>query len=128
MPGLATFRPPRTPDFPLEDDREPRVLVSQFGDGYASRIPDGLNSDPEKISLEWTNLTAAEAKYIFDFFAARKGADAFVYTVPWGDISETDWATPKIYRAPTYRRKRNASGSGYFVTATLEQVFDPVGS
>lgn len=61
---------------------EPRVLVAQFGDGYAQRRPNGINTQDEIWSLTFNNRTAAVAQAIDDFLKARNGVDVFVWTPP----------------------------------------------
>lgn len=78
-----------SPSFPLEDDREPRIRRIPYGDGYTSRVRDGINHQPGKETWEWENLTFAEYMAIWEFFAERGGDQAFLYAVPWG--SSTYW-------------------------------------
>lgn len=61
---------------------EPRVLVAQFGDGYAQRRPAGINTQDEIWSLTFSNRSAAVAAAIDDFLKARNGVDVFVWTPP----------------------------------------------
>lgn len=63
-------------------DLTPRVLVAQFGDGYAQRRPDGINTQEEMWNLQFDNRTAAQAAAIDAFLKARNGVDVFVWTPP----------------------------------------------
>jgi phage-related protein len=116
MAGEATFSPSINPSLPFEDARDPRVLASEFGDGYIERASDGINSDRAILSLSWENVTTAECDEIFDFFATRKGVTAFIWTPP-------DQATAKKWVAKPYKKSKNAAGV-WAVTTTFTEVFD----
>lgn len=119
MAGEPTFAPPVAPAFPLNDAREPRILKSQFGDGYTGRVRDGINHDPMSNTWVWENLTYAEYTAIWDFFVARGGDQAFMYAVPWGEGSPTakKWVSPKYERA-------RSSANAWMVKAEVQQVFE----
>jgi phage-related protein len=63
-------------------DLEPRVRAAQFGDGYAQRRPDGINTQDEIWTLDFSNRPASVATAIDDFLKARNGVDVFVWTPP----------------------------------------------
>jgi phage-related protein len=80
--------------------KRPRVITSQFGDGYQQRIGDGINTNPRSWSLRFTRLTA-DIDAIEAFLDARKGTESFVWVPPrgltgkwicaeWSSIEHTD--------------------------------------
>lgn len=61
----------------------PRVMKSQFGDGYQQRVADGINTQPRAWSLVFTNsVTVSDA--IVAFLVARNGVESFDWTPPSG--------------------------------------------
>lgn len=89
---MATFTPGVNPDYGSTSDIEPRVLVAQFGDGYAQRTKDGINNLKRRVRLVWTLLPTSTANDIVDFFADKAGATQFQYAWPIGSSSR-NWVT-----------------------------------
>lgn len=65
-----------------EKSVEPKVAEAVFGDGYAQRVKDGINSVRPVWSLKFEG-TPAEIDPIDAFLNARGGAESF------------DWRTPE---------------------------------
>lgn len=83
------------PDFGASMSLKPRVLTAQFGDGYAQRLGDGINTQGEEWSLTFSSRTAAEFDAILDFLEARGGTEAFDWTSPRGTVGRfvcPEWA------------------------------------
>lgn len=116
MAGEPTFVPGVNPAYPIDDNRKPRVLMASFGDGYAERVGDGINTDRAEITLSWEALTTAESNVIFNFLKARKGYQAFYY-------QPQDWASTVKWICPNYKRTLIAPGL-YEMSASFQQVFD----
>lgn len=66
-------------------DMEPRVLVAQFGDGYAQRRPGGINYRPQTWNVEMRNAMETTARAAFDFLNERGGVDVFNWYEPRTD-------------------------------------------
>ena len=79
------------PDKSLTQSSSPKILRSDFGDGYSQRVVDGINSITETYSLSFTNRTKAEADDIIAFFNSTKGVTSFEFTYP--DTNSTSTAT-----------------------------------
>lgn len=79
------------PDRSLARASAPKVLRSQFGDGYVQRVADGINSIPESYTLTFTNREKEEADDILAFLTATKGVTSFDFTYP--DTNSTSIAT-----------------------------------
>jgi phage-related protein len=98
---------------------EPRVLVAQFGDGYAQRRPDGINTQDQIWSLEFHNRTQAVAEAIEAFLVARKGVDVFNWTPPRRsvvlDVICPDWSL-------SYGDLLMGGGRTMHVSARFQQV------
>lgn len=114
--AITTFSPPVHPDFGMGRKYKPKVLMAQFGDGYAQRAADGTNNNPVALSATWTNLTRAERDYIVNFFDTCNGVASFRYAY-------VDEPQPKVYICPEWDDVLNDAG-GYTVTASLQQVYD----
>jgi phage-related protein len=92
------FVPPRTPSQRTTSERQPRVIKTSFGDGYAQRSADGVNADLMKITLYWTGLTNEQAGGIENFMAGLKGCLPFRYTLPW-ETTQRVWVGVKWNRS-----------------------------
>lgn len=100
------------PSFPVDVSSEPKVLRTEFGDGYTGEAPDGINYNLKTFNLTWDVLTTAEKVEIIDFLDARGGYQTF------------EWE----FETVTYRVKcrkwshQLIEPTLYKVTATFEQV------
>lgn len=88
------FSPPKPPSDRTTSSRQPRVLATPFGDGYRQRTVAGLHADLATVTLVWMGLSRAQVQTIEAFVAARKGVEAFSYTLPWEDAPRL-WVCPK---------------------------------
>jgi len=105
-----------TPDFGGKMDRQPRLRVAQFGEGYQQRAQDGLNADLRKYTLTFGKRATAEATAILSFLETQGGVLSFYYT----HIAPTD-NVQRIYVCKSW----GCADAGYGVsdiTATFEQV------
>jgi phage-related protein len=103
----------------MEDQRAPRVNIAQFGDGAMQRSRDGINHNPETITLKWEHLTEVEATDIMEFFDDRGGNESFNYTLPWYASGNT----LKVYICLKYGRHKE-SANDYMITAEWKEVFE----
>lgn len=91
----------------------PKVHVAKFGDGYESRTPSGLNSQPMNWSMTFTRSRTDMAP-ILGFLQSRKGAEAF------------DWVNP-LNQSGVYvcREWKTSQNSGHVIlSCSFEQVFE----
>jgi phage-related protein len=79
---MATFT--WLPSTGTSDDKKLRVIKAQFGDGYAQRARDGLNTSLAKWTVEFNNRTTAEADAIEAFLEAQYGTTPFDWAPPNG--------------------------------------------
>lgn len=94
---------------------KPNVVVTQFGDGYESRTPVGMNTQRRKWDLNFDNRPNATADAIESFLKARGAVEAFDWTPPYGGAGK--WVCREWSSAPTSPNTRS-------VTATFEEVFE----
>lgn len=81
---MATFT--FTPDFGAAADYKPRVRVTNFGDGYEQRVPDGINTARDAWSLRFAVRNDTETNAILAFLRARNAFEAFNWTPP-GEVA-----------------------------------------
>ena len=62
--------------------RSERVLVADFGDGYAQTAPDGVNTAVEEWSLSFDDYSITDIKTITDFLDGLRSSTAFFWTPP----------------------------------------------
>jgi len=65
-----------------------RVRRVVLGDGLSQRAADGLNSRLENWNVKFDAVSNATAKTILDFFAARGGHEAFLWTPPGESVQK----------------------------------------
>lgn len=97
---------------------EARILKATFGDGYAQRSADGINTVVEKYDLTWENISREEAEVIIAFFKARGGYESFEWTPP-GYTVASKWTCEQWGR-------QHINPVLDTVTATFNQSFDLV--
>lgn len=113
-----TFAPPRCPDYSRQNRVDLRSTTIQFGDGYSSRFPNGLNAVQRTLNLTWSKLTADQAQAVEDFLTDHAGYIAFFYAV-------TRDAVTRKYVVNSFNRIEVAGSKRDTITATFTQVFDP---
>lgn len=98
-----------------EGDVAQRVRTQQFGDGYGQSVSDGINNEQQSWPISHTG-SAARIKEIIDFLRRHKGAKAFLWTPPLGQLG--------LYKCNGFK-PIHRGGSAYSLTATFEQTFHP---
>ncbi len=94
-----------------------RPLEAQFGDGYAQRAEDGLNSVARVFAVSWSRLKVADADIVEAFLAARGGVEPFLWTPPRAAVAVKVVCGDAVERAP-------ASPGSDSLRATFREVFD----
>lgn len=69
------------PTWPVKMDREPRMRVAKFGDGYEQRVLDGLNWMNTTWALQWDMRPADVAVAMDEFLSGQQGG-AFDFLDP----------------------------------------------
>ena len=114
---MATF-PSVTQSYGASKISAPRIRSTQFNDGYSQRIKFGINIDPKKWRLSWSNISETDSDTIETFLEAR-GKDGASF----------DWSPPD--ETTTYKWICRGFGREMFdsdrsrITASFEQVFEP---
>lgn len=113
---MATF-PSIAPDYGLTKQSEPAVRRVQFGDGYEQRIRAGINQNPKRWNITWSNITNTEASQIEAFLDARADdSQSFDWTPP-DSLTSYKWVCEQ------WDKTMNAFNRNT-VTATFRQVYD----
>lgn len=113
---MATFDWAESPGTSMEET--PRVTETAFGDGYAQRVPDGLNTSPMTWAMRFSKCENSKADEIIAFFRTHKGATAFDWTPLWH-------TTPIKAICRTWTRSQPDEAQLCDITATFTQVFEP---
>jgi phage-related protein len=115
-------QPPPSPNNSYVD-RVPRILTSQFGDGYSQRSVDGVNSIVLVATLQWDILLLSELATIRSFMDATSYINPFYWTTfddggPF--LFNIDWTNSQPMRATPI------NANTYSLRLILRQVFDLV--
>jgi Phage-related protein len=92
-----------------------RVRKAQFGDGYAQKVPDGINALSRSWPFKWSGpkVTALAMR---DFLRDHIGL-SFFWTAP-GDVQ-------LLYTCDSWTINDEGGDGAYTVSATFEQWFSP---
>ena len=75
------------PAFGVNVSKQPRVKKAQFGDGYAQRAADGINTQPRSYNVQF-NANSGKVEDIDQFLSDRAGIESFTWT-PFDGIEGT---------------------------------------
>lgn len=92
-----------------------RVLEKQFGDGYAQRAADGLNSVSLRYRVQFNARPKADVDAMNQFLTARAGHTAFLFTLP-GEATARRWVCKEW-------TKTHDAGAVWSLSATFEEDF-----
>ena len=123
----------RKPDKGYTRNTTPRVLMTQFGDGYSQRLIDGINPLMETISVNFATREKAEIDHICSFFESKGGVTAFTFNVNQQyysspgvssetDVTSSDELALKVI-CKTWNKTHNF-GDYWSVSATFERVYE----
>ncbi|WP_053183678.1 phage tail protein [Pseudomonas thivervalensis] len=96
-------------------DVKQRVRTKEFGDGYSQTVSDGINNEQQSWPVTYTGSSAL-IQEIVDFLRRHKGAKAFLWTPPLGELG--------LYKCNGYQ-PTHRGGNVYTLSATFEQTFHP---
>lgn len=101
------------PEYDAQLSEEPKINVTKFGDGYEQRVLSGINTNPQKWTLQFT-MSRADTNDILTFLRARNGIQAFYWTSP---LNETITVVCRSWKTGTKQ--------GHIVmNVDFEQVFE----
>ena len=78
MAYTFTYKPSKT----FTSSSKPRVITSQFGDGYSQRVGQGINRITREWALVFKSRSIIDANAIETFFSARAGVEGFLWNPP----------------------------------------------
>lgn len=102
------------PDLGAARSIKPSVKPMKFGDGYESRIPIGINLDPNVWTVRFTRAYA-EAAAINAFLLNANATSNFAWTDPQNNTANY------VCRSWTFLQKEFGV---YEISAKFEQVFE----
>lgn len=103
------------PSYGSSSSTKPDVSVTQFGDGYESRLPNGINSRRRKWHVIFENRPTATADSIEAFLDTQNATKSFLWTPPTGLAGK--WVCREWNGQPTGPQTRT-------VSATFDEVFE----
>lgn len=106
----------REPDYGLSRSAAYRKVESQFGDGYAMRMRDGINTTVRSWNVTWSVIDKDSADVLMGFFEQMGGVDSFYWIMP--DTGEQVTVITDSEPSLTYDGYSN-----HTVTVTLKEVF-----
>ena len=98
------------PDRGFGKQTSPRVLNTQFGDGYAHRIADGINSINTSWDLTFSSRDLTDSEAIITFFETRAGVTPFQFTPP-GEATQYNVICPSWSQQYESHISRNISAT-----------------
>ena len=98
--------------------RSNRVLVAQFGQGFAQFVKDGPNSQFDKWTVNWNHLNSTDRGTLTTFYETV-GSDTWWTLQPPGDATSKKWRIDK----DTYKDTPE-SGNLYSISFNCTQYFD----
>jgi phage-related protein len=72
----------RRPDKMMSASSTPKILKTNFGDGYEQRLAAGINNLEQDYSVGFSNRTKEEIDDIIAFFVSKGGVTNFTFTIP----------------------------------------------
>jgi len=109
LPGLISQESSKNTKF--------RTIMTQFGDGYSQRAPDGINSSVDEWSIVWASLDATDKNTIVSALEAVGGWDILTWT-PNGEAVEKKFIVNEGFSMDIL------SGGVFNIQTKLVQVFD----
>lgn len=107
------------PSYSSAVDTELRVRSMQLGNGYKSRVKDGINNKVETYQLIFDKITDTELAAITAFINATNGADYFLWTPPMAGHNTQKKFTCAKFTDESIQYNHNR------LNCIFEQVFDP---
>jgi phage-related protein len=85
------------PDRGYTKSTKPRILLNQFGDGYAQRTRDGINTSISEWNLTFTSRSISEANAILALIESTYGVSYMDWTPPQESVAvkviASDWSS-----------------------------------
>lgn len=97
--------------------RDPRVIRTQYGNGYEQRATDGINPLVDKWTITWENINSSEYSTVQTALDTALGVDYFTWTA-FGDASSKKW----VQAGPVQLVPQ--SGALFTLSCPFTQVFD----
>jgi len=113
---MTAFSPPVPPAQSSTKVKNYRVLKSQFGNGYVTAAPDGINNIIDEWQLNFENYTQANRDTLAAFLDSVGTWGLFTWTAP-GDSVSKSWMVQDNYSETV------KAGSVYTINFKIKQVF-----
>jgi len=119
--NITGFSAPVQPDKGFGRNTQMRVHLAQFGDGYESRLADGINTKKQVLSVSFSTRPKAEIDDLVAFFESLGGVSKFRFDLE--DSNESS-STETIYCICDGWNQSWAFDDFYTLTATFRRVYE----
>jgi len=109
------------PDKGLSRQTQHRVITQSFGDGYEQRLLDGINTQTEKLNVNFANRTKEEINDIAGFLNSTKNVTAFNFNVPLQNGVEGEETIKVVCENFSVNYQYD---NYYSLTASLKRVYE----
>jgi len=103
------------PSYGANVSQQPRNLNMKFGDGYESRMADGINNDLLTLELNFEDRGIPETTAILHFLTQRNGRESFVFT------PQPPYSASKKFICRSWRDTQTFYGN-YNIQAVFEET------
>jgi len=119
--NITGFSAPVMFDRGASETPKPRVIKTQFGDGYEMRMVHGINNTPRSWSLVFNNRTNDDIDNLYAFFQELAGVSTCRLTVPDTTASGDEEAVTVVIEE--YNRTF-INAEYYAMSCTAREVFE----
>lgn len=119
--NITGFSAPVQPDKGFGRATNMRIHLAQFGDGYETRLADGINNKNQTLSVAFSTRPKAEIDDLVAFFEGLGGVTKFRFDLE--DSNETS-STESIFCICDTWNQSWAYDDYYTLTATFRRVYE----
>ena len=119
--NITGFSAPVQPDKGFGRSTNMRIHLAQFGDGYETRLADGINNKNQTLSVAFSTRPKAEIDDLVAFFESLGGVTKFRFDLE--DSNETS-STESIFCICDTWNQTWAFDDFYTLTATFRRVYE----
>ena len=119
--NITGFSAPVQPDKGFGRATNMRIHLAQFGDGYETRLADGINNKNQTLSVAFSTRPKAEIDDLVAFFESLGGVTKFRFDLE--DSNETSSIESIFCICDTWNQTW-AYDDYYTLTATFRRVYE----
>lgn len=113
---MTAFTPPQPPAISSQRTRKYRAFKSQFGGGYISSAPDGINNIIDSWQLNFENLNQTDRNTLVAFFDSVGSWATWTWQAPGDSVSKT-WLVVDQWQETA------SAGNVFTIQINIQQLF-----